>query len=89
MQVQILYGSSVTSKEQLHALLAERLTFPSYYGHNLDALHDCLCELSQPTQLIICERDILCDNLGSYGSQFLRVLQDSADENELLRIEYR
>ena len=44
MQVQILYGSSVTSKEQLHALLAERLTFPSYYGHNLDALHDCLCE---------------------------------------------
>lgn len=89
MQVQILYGSSITSKEQLHELLAERLAFPSYYGHNLDALHDCLSELSQPIQLIICEKDALCANLGDYGSKFLLVLQDSADENELLQIEYR
>lgn len=89
MQVQILYGSSITSKEQLHQLLAERFAFPPYYGKNLDALHDCLCELSQPVQLIISEKEALCKQLGDYGSRFLLVLEDSADENELLQIEYR
>ena len=89
MQVQILYGSLITSKEQLHSLLAERLSFPSYYGNNLDALHDCLCERSVPTQLLVCEKDALCHNLESYGAKFLRVLEDAATENQLLRIEYR
>ncbi len=89
MQVQFLYGSMITSKEQLHQLLAERLAFPSYYGHNLDALHDCLCERSIPTQLIISEKEQLCNHLGEYGVKFLLVLDDSADENELLWIEYR
>ena len=37
----------------LHELLAEKLQFPDYYGHNLDALYDCLTELEAETQLIL------------------------------------
>lgn len=43
----------------LHALLAERLEFPSHYGKNLDALYDCLTEISQQTQITICGLEAL------------------------------
>ncbi|MBE5786637.1 MAG: hypothetical protein E7324_03765 [Clostridiales bacterium] len=28
-----------------HEALKQALSFPDYYGHNLDALHDCLAEI--------------------------------------------
>lgn len=89
MQVQILYGSEIQSKEQLHVLLAQRLSFPSHYGNNLDALYDCLCERSKAVQLIIAEKEALSENLADYGKQFLQVLTDAAAENPLLTIQYR
>lgn len=49
--------SCVQSPQQLHQLLAEKLCFPEWYGHNLDALYDCLTELPSPTQLHLCNWD--------------------------------
>ena len=31
-----------TSSEQMHQRLSEELSFPGYYGRNLDALNDCM-----------------------------------------------
>lgn len=86
MQVQILYGKEIHSKEQLHELLMQRLPFPTYYGKNLDALHDSLTELSSPLELRIQDCDALCDNLGSYGEKFLLVLEHCQNENPLFQI---
>jgi RNAse (barnase) inhibitor barstar len=36
------------SEDDMHRALAARLEFPAYYGHNLDALNDCLGDIDIP-----------------------------------------
>lgn len=36
----------IESKNDLLAKISEGLQFPGYFGHNFDALYDCLCDLS-------------------------------------------
>lgn len=45
--------SGIRDAKQLHSCLARFLNLPEWYGHNLDALFDCLTELPSPTQLFL------------------------------------
>lgn len=45
--------SLFTHKAQLHQALFEALSLPQWYGHNLDALFDCLTDLPEQTHLIL------------------------------------
>lgn len=45
--------SGITTAQQMHQLLAQALRFPQWYGHNLDALYDCLTESTEETLLIL------------------------------------
>lgn len=47
-----LDGQKFNSKEELHSFLADKLNFPSYYGNNLDALYDCLTDITYPLLLV-------------------------------------
>ena len=49
----ILDGRQIRSRDALHDYLAQALELPSYYGANLDALHDVLTELSEETELVV------------------------------------
>ena len=82
----VLDGSSVGNRETLHRVLAAGLQFPDWYGGNLDALHDCLTEINQPTELVIRGSDALETALGSYAAAFRRVLTDSAAQNDALTV---
>ena len=82
----VLDGGSVGNCETLHRVLAAGLQFPDWYGGNLDALHDCLTEINQPTELVIRGSDTLETALGSYAAAFRRVLTDSAAQNDALTI---
>lgn len=42
----LMDGRSITDRAGVLAAIAEALSFPSYFGRNLDALHDCLMDLS-------------------------------------------
>lgn len=81
-----LSGNRMTSKEALHTYLAKKLAFPAYYGKNLDALHDCLCERSTPLRITVTYADRLKENLGNYGEALLQVLQDAAEENKMITL---
>ena len=41
-----LDGDAVRSKRGMMTALARLLRFPDWFGHNLDALYDCLTDLS-------------------------------------------
>ena len=82
----VLDSGSVGNCETLHRVLAAGLQFPDWYGGNLDALHDCLTEINQPTELVIRSSDTLETALGSYAAAFRRVLTDSAAQNDALTV---
>ena len=78
----VLDLSAIESAEELHREIAQGLSFPAWYGGNLDALHDCLTDLSDPVHLTVLHAQALEDALGAYCRSFQRVLSDSAQENE-------
>lgn len=70
-------------KRSGHSYLKEIFDFPDYYGENLDALYDCLGDLSD-TEVIV----INCDDLDEFSLKVLKVLDEAADEFGNIRISY-
>ena len=86
MNVIYIEGSRMTGRRQAHEYLAEKLSLPEYYGHNLDALADVLWELPAGTCIVLLEEAALTDNLGRYGESLIRVLDDAAAASKNLRL---
>lgn len=53
MKKYVLDFRKVNNIEGAHRELKESLSFPDYYGENLDALNDCLCEIEKEHLLYI------------------------------------
>ena len=77
MKTVFLKGDNLT-----HDVLSEAFGFPSYYGRNLDALHDCLCEIGEKTAIVMTDMD----EENPQARPFLDVLADSARENPRLSL---
>lgn len=84
----VLDVSACKTAEDLHHSLAEGLRFPAWYGGNLDALHDCLTDLNEPTELIVRGEAALDALLGRRANAFRRVLDDSSEENSNLTVRF-
>lgn len=76
-----LDGEEIRDKEQLHSLLSDAFGFPAWYGANLDALYDCLTDISADTRLVISHSDKLAENLGIYKEKLFRVLYQASENN--------
>ena len=59
---------------------------PAHYGKNADALHDCLTDITEPTELVIRGGAALETALGGYAAALQRVLADCAAENEMFSV---
>ena len=57
--------------------LTEALSFPDYYGKNLDALYDCLTEIS-------CEIELV--NASFVDKDIIDTFKDAACENDFLKL---
>lgn len=62
----------------IHEQLAMALSFPAWYGRNLDALHDCLTGMTQDITLELIHWERL--------PGLKRVLEDCAQENPHLNL---
>jgi len=73
-------------RSDLHKAFADALSFPDYYGNNLDALHDCLAEISEETRIRLLNWADAEMNLGNYARATKRAILDAAVENPNLSV---
>lgn len=68
-----------------HAALKAALSFPDYYGHNLDALFDCLTDLMD-TEIEITDCAAPAEHMPEKWPGFVRVFTDAEKKNPSLSI---
>ena len=76
--------SGLETKQQLHAALAEALRFPNWYGHNLDALYDCLRDLDGAVHLYLLDWETLPD----WKAAFRAVLEDAENDSHAFTVSF-
>ena len=69
-------------KKDLHARIAAALGFPDWYGHNLDALMDCLTDLENTHVTLTGWQTV-----GFPADGFWETFADAAAENPKLTVE--
>ena len=70
-------------KKELHARIADTLCFPDWYGHNLDALMDCLTDL-EDTHVTLTGWQAV--DFPAEG--FWETFRDAEEENPALTVEF-
>ncbi len=84
----VLDAVHMTNRKVTHAYIASELSFPEYYGHNLDALYDMLTDFFEPVTIKLTHVHLLEEQLGSgYANLLLTVLRDSAANNPCITLE--
>ena len=84
MKSVILDAKKMVEKEKMHEYFAKKFDLPEYYGRNLDALFDCLCEINEPTLIKLKNEEFLDD---SAKESLIRLFRDVCNENELVKFE--
>lgn len=67
------------TREDFLANIGTALSFPEYYGRNLDALWDCLRDLEAPTALVWTSWHELAINHPQDWAQLLSLLQERTE----------
>ena len=78
--------SEIRSKADFHDAISRALSFPEWYGSNLDALHDCLTDIFEDTQIQFENWDALEEALGSYSAAIQWSITHAAGENPCIQI---
>ena len=76
MEEKIIDCTQIHSKEDLHRIFRRILCFPEWYGSNLDALYDCLTEITGKVRLL--DWEVAEDRLGNYGRKARNVIAAAA-----------
>ena len=79
-----LDAKKMVEKEKMHEYFAKKFVLPEYYGKNLDALFDCLCEINEPTLIKLKNEKFLDDSAKESLAQLFR---DVCNENEMVKFE--
>lgn len=88
MKKQLLDLKPMTTPEQIHEYLKFELDFPDHYGANLDALYDCLTDISEDTCIGLFYQTETDTKIGIYQKRIVKVFQDAEEENEYIKVIY-
>ena len=76
--------AGIASADAFHCMLAQALGFPEDYGHNLDALFDCLTEYRKDRELVLNNWHSPQYALKDYSEKALYVFRCACQENRHL-----
>ena len=77
--------TNIETMRALHIYLQYKLDLPAYYGRNLDALYDCLTDISEDTTIIV-NAGAACGECAASLQKLLRVFEDAQSENPRLTV---
>ena len=84
MKIVILDAKKMLENERMHEYFAKKFDLPEYYGKNLDALFDCLCEINEPT-LIKLKNENALDS--AHTESLIKLFSEVCKENEMVKFE--
>jgi len=82
----LLDGRKMESRELTHEYLRKKMSFPIYYGGNLDALYDLLAGDDRLLNIVFVNIGSLDNNLGDYGRELLCTFLQAMQANGNIRI---
>ncbi len=85
----IIDGSTIFTSSDLHEALSRALSLPAHYGKNLDALYDCLTEISEDTHLELRNWHHIEFHLKDYSGKAVYVFHCAQEENPHLTVTLR
>ena len=80
--------SNVTTKSELHYILAKELPLPEHYGHNLDALYDVLTETTEIWNIIIYNTSDMEQENPDYLNKLKKLTGRAQKESSNLKIRF-
>lgn len=81
MNIYLLDGKDMTSRKKAYRIIEQAMAFPDWFGNNLDALADCLSDLSaDKTAIVFVNTDALVEHLGPYADKMLNCFRQLSDE---------
>ena len=81
--------SGIETASELHKRISLVLKFPDYYGNNLNALFDVLCDEHPLWSITFTSCKEAEEKLGNeYFESFKQTFADAAEENELVRAKF-
>ena len=90
MNVIELDFGGIKSLWELHEYLKEAFGLPDYYGHNMDALWDCLhCSFDEPTTIILNNLSGISKELKEAAETMLEVFADLEREDEEVTVQIK
>lgn len=84
-----LKASEAYQYESIHHWLADKLQLPEYYGHNLDALWDCLTGDLELPVTIEWTQDVNDPSRQNELSPFISLFEEAALEYEHIHFKYK
>lgn len=75
-------------RSDLHNAFSRALSFPDWYGNNLDALHDQLTSICEDTHLLLLHWEDAQTALGRYACGAKLAILDAEEENPFLTVSF-
>lgn len=81
MKMILIDMEEINSFDEIHDIFQERLEFPEWYGRNLDALYDCLTDVTDDLYICIDHCNLLTERFPEKATAFLELLENLEEEN--------